>query len=169
DPRYGQPQPGPTVETRIRPLLEYTSGSGVFIAIDKVQNAPSEDLAAVAQAFQNLINGELPVALAFAGLTVGTRDLLDLPGTTFSRPASAYDHGSYNVDDTVNVLPVTADSSGITFDDSALPRAAIASFGYHKLEYLIGALVSRLNKVQENDEVTHVPTDAVLKESLYTF
>ena len=146
DPRYGQLQPVPTVETRIRQLLEFTSGSGVFIAIDEVQDAPSEDLADVAQAFQNLIKDELPVALAFAGLTVGTRDLLDLPGTTFLRRASAYELGPLTATDTVNLLAATAAGSGIHFGDAAARRAAEASYGFPYLVQLIGALAWKKTK-----------------------
>lgn len=169
DPRYGQLQPVPTVETRIRQLLEYTSGSGVFIAIDEVQDAPSEDLAAVAQAFQNLIKDELPVALAFAGLTVGTRDLLDLPGTTFLRRASAYELGPLTADDTVNLLAATADGSGIHFGDAAARRAATASFGFPYLVQLIGALAWRVTKDQVEEEVAKETIDAILKEAIDTF
>ncbi|WLP87545.1 ATP-binding protein [Corynebacterium stationis] len=169
DPRYGQLQPVPTVETRIRQLLEYTSGSGVFIAIDEVQDAPSEDLAAVAQAFQNLIKDELPVALAFAGLTVGTRDLLDLPGTTFLRRASAYELGPLTADDTVNLLAATADGSGIHFGDAAARRAATASFGFPYLVQLIGALAWRVTKDQVEEEVAQETIDAILKEAIDTF
>ena len=169
DPRYGQLQPVPTVETRIRQLLDYTSGSGVFIAIDEVQDAPSEDLAAVAQAFQNLIKDELPVALAFAGLTVGTRDLLDLPGTTFLRRASAYELGPLTADDTVSLLASTADGSGIHFGNAAARRAAEASFGFPYLVQLIGALAWRVTKDNANSEVTEAVIEEILKEAIDTF
>lgn len=169
DPRYGQLQPVPTVETRIRQLLDYTSGSGVFIAIDEVQDAPSEDLAAVAQAFQNLIKDELPVALAFAGLTVGTRDLLDLPGTTFLRRASAYELGPLTADDTMSLLASTADGSGIHFGNAAARRAAEASYGFPYLVQLIGALAWRVTKDNANSEVTEAVIEEILKEAIDTF
>ncbi|MDN5923175.1 MAG: AAA family ATPase [Corynebacterium casei] len=169
DPRYGQLQPVPTVETRIRQLLDYTSGSGVFIAIDEVQDAPSEDLAAAAQAFQNLIKDELPVALAFAGLTVGTRDLLDLPGTTFLRRASAYELGPLTADDTMSLLASTADGSGIHFGNAAARRAAEASYGFPYLVQLIGALAWRVTKDNANSEVTEAVIEEILKEAIDTF
>lgn len=169
DPRFGQLQPVPTVETRIRQLLDYTSGSGVFIAIDEVQDAPSEDLAAVAQAFQNLIKDELPVALAFAGLTVGTRDLLDLPGTTFLRRASAYELGPLTADDTMSLLASTADGSGIHFGNAAARRAAEASYGFPYLVQLIGALAWRVTKDNANSEVTEAVIEETLKEAIDTF
>lgn len=169
DPRYGQLQPVPTVETRIRQLLDYTSDSGVFIAIDEVQDAPGEDLAAVAQAFQNLIKDELPVALAFAGLTVGTRDLLDLPGTTFLRRASAYELGPLTADDTVSLLASTADGSGIHFGNAAARRAAEVSFGFPYLVQLIGALAWRVTKDDANSEVTEAVIEEILKEAIDTF
>lgn len=169
DPRYGQLQPVPTVETRIRQLLEFTSGSGVFIAIDEVQDAPSEDLAAVAQAFQNLIKDELPVALAFAGLTVGTRDLLDLPGTTFLRRASAYELGPLTADDTLSLLASTADGSGVHFGTAAARCAAEASFGFPYLVQLIGALAWRVTKDNDQSEVTEPIIKEILKEAIDTF
>src|SRR5699024_7974403 len=169
DPRYGQIQPVPTVETRIRQLLKYTSGSGVFIAIDEVQDAASEDLAAVAQAFQNLIKDELPVALAFAGLTVGTRDLLDLPGTTFLRRASAYELGPLTADDTMNLLAATADGSGIHVGQAAARRAATGSLGFPYLLPLIGSLAWRVAKDRSESEVSEAVIEEILTEAIDTF
>src|SRR5699024_11045907 len=137
--------------------------------IDEVQDAPREDLAAVAQAFQNLMKDELPVALAFAGLTVGTRDLFDLPGTTFLRRASAYELGRLTADAAANLLADTADGSLIHFGDAAARRAGTASFGFPYFVQLIVALACRVTKDQLKEEVTPETLDALHKESIDTF
>lgn len=64
------------------------SSKGLFIAIDEVQDAPIDDMRAIASAVQLLIGEKVDIALAFAGLPAGVMDLINGKALTFLRRAS---------------------------------------------------------------------------------
>ncbi len=76
-------------ESSLRKLLGSAakSSKGLFIAIDEVQDAPIDDMRAIASAVQLLIGEKVDIALAFAGLPAGVMDLINGKALTFLRRA----------------------------------------------------------------------------------
>lgn len=76
-------------EPSLRKLLSSAakSSKGLFIAIDEVQDAPIDDMRAIASTVQLLIGEKVDIALAFAGLPAGVMDLINGKALTFLRRA----------------------------------------------------------------------------------
>ena len=72
------------------------SSEGLFIAIDEVQDAPIDDMRAIASTVQLLIGEKVDIALAFAGLPAGVMDLINGKALTFLRRALPEDLAPIN-------------------------------------------------------------------------
>ena len=121
-------------ESSLRKLLGSAakSSKGLFIAIDEVQDAPIDDMRAIASAVQLLIGEKVDIALAFAGLPAGVMDLINGKALTFLRRALPEDLAP------INQVEVALSMGDSFIANDLLSRAAKATKGYAYLVQLVG-------------------------------
>ena len=127
-------------ESSLRKLLGSAakSSKGLFIAIDEVQDAPIDDMRAIASAVQLLIGEKVDIALAFAGLPAGVMDLINGKALTFLRRALPEDLAPINQVEVALSMGDSFIATGLTIEDDLLSRAAKATKGYAYLVQLVG-------------------------------
>ena len=127
-------------ESSLRKLLSSAarSAKGLFIAIDEVQDAPIDDMRAIASTVQLLIGERVDIALAFAGLPAGVMDLINGKALTFLRRALPEDLAPINQVEVALSMGDSFVATGLTIEDNLLSRAAKATKGYAYLVQLVG-------------------------------
>ena len=106
-------------ESSLRKLLGSAakSSKGLFIAIDEVQDAPIDDMRAIASAVQLLIGEKVDIALAFAGLPAGVMDLINGKALTFLRRALPEDLAPINQVEVALSMGDSFIATGLTIED----------------------------------------------------
>lgn len=124
----------------LRTLLDTVakSSKGLFIGVDEVQDAPTDDMRAIASTVQLLIGEKVNIALAFAGLPAGVMDLINGKALTFLRRAIPEDLAPINQVEVALSMRDSFSATGMTFDGDLLSRAAKATKGYAYLVQLVG-------------------------------
>ena len=113
-------------ESSLRKLLSSAarSAKGLFIAIDEVQDAPIDDMRAIAS--------------TVAGLPAGVMDLINGKALTFLRRALPEDLAPINQVEVALSMGDSFVATGLTIEDNLLSRAAKATKGYAYLVQLVG-------------------------------
>ena len=115
-----------------------SANAGLFIAVDEVQDAPIDEMRAIASTVQLLIGEKVNVALAFAGLPAGVMDLINGKALTFLRRALPEELTSINLVEVALSLGDSFASTGLTLKGDLLTNAAVATKGYAYLVQLVG-------------------------------
>jgi hypothetical protein len=111
---------------------------GVFISLDEVQRAQTDDLRIVFQAVQHAFREGLPVAVAAAGLPSAIRSILNDDVLTFLRRADRHPLGDVADALVAEALRQPIAQAGRTISDAALALAVEAIHGYPFLIQVMG-------------------------------
>lgn len=151
-------------------------GKGILFAIDEVQSASIEELAALAVLYQQVLGDQdatgLPdgdqrgLALVFAGLPSMVDDLVEEPSVTFLRRAQQRTLGSIPLPEVRDAFIQTVEGAGLCMDAKAAELAARKSMGHPYMVQLVGYYMwrSAIRRDSQNIEVHDVKagyTDAI--------
>ena len=127
------------------------ANTGLFIAVDEVQDAPIDEMRTIASTVQLLIGEKVNVALAFAGLPTGVMDLINGKALTFLRRALPEELTSINLVEVALSMSDSFASTGLTLKGDLLTKAATATKGYAYLVQLVGySIWQRADRHRDN-------------------
>lgn len=114
-----------------------SSGTGLFITIDEIQDIDPDELRHLGNDIQHLIRADLPVAFAAAGLPSAS-SLLDTPGSTFLTRAARHTIGRFSAHDVRVGIEQPLTERDVSIDTAALDAAVNATDGYAFMIQLVG-------------------------------
>lgn len=118
--------------------------TGVLFTLDEVHSRrAADDVAQLCAVVQHAFREERPVAFAAAGLPAAVQDLLSADVSTFLRRARRFVLEPLSPVASEEALRVPIQDHGRTIAESALRRAAEATYGYPFLIQLVGDLAWR--------------------------
>lgn len=119
-------------------LLQSSRGAGLLITLDEVQDAPLEEIKALAIAIQHVIREDGNVAFVFAGLPSMVEGVVNTESLTFLRRAVPFTLGPLETYQIFDSLGDTFRSAGMQVDDAVVDRLAQATGGYPFMVQLVG-------------------------------
>ncbi|GAB3940262.1 AAA family ATPase [Corynebacterium tapiri] len=136
------PTPRATLITALRELVAAAEehDAGVFITLDEIQSADTDDLASLATALQDLVRDEREIALAAAGLPEGIHAMLNHRGTTFLRRAEHVVLTPLSDEAVARAVRTTVEDHGRQITTEALDDVVTLVKGYPYLLQVVGSL-----------------------------
>ena len=124
----------------------------LVLAVDELQEAAAEDLAALNVALHNLGQAVFPVPVVFVGAGLPSLPAVLADATSYAERLYDYRQiGLLDVDATVDALTAPARAHGVVWEPDALHAAVAATGGY---PYFIQACGSHVWAVRATDTIT---------------